>query len=138
LCGESERILAHSGHSTSAMPLSRKRFDSIEITPESEHLSVLAVCTWSPTGSRLPHAQFVSDRVCSDACQGMHLQTRRHSRDPDQQGRCQEQVPGSRAEASVLEVGRGSVQKSITAYPCSRKCSLVEADVVGDFSFPLL
>jgi len=43
LRGSSERVLAQLGHSTSLMPLSRKRFGSISTTPGKVHLSVFAV-----------------------------------------------------------------------------------------------
>src|SRR6266700_5334085 len=42
LGGESERILAQSGHSIRSTPLSRKRLSSMETTPENVHL---AACT---------------------------------------------------------------------------------------------
>ena len=44
---------AQSGHSTSLMPLSRKRFASISTTPANEHLSAFTACRSSPTRSRL-------------------------------------------------------------------------------------
>jgi hypothetical protein len=45
LLGESERVLAQLGHSTSVTPLSRKRWSSMETTPKNVHLGILTVCT---------------------------------------------------------------------------------------------
>src|SRR5438309_1894666 len=67
------------------MPLSRKRFDSIEITPENEHLSVLAVCTWSPMGRGL--LQDLLDRWPSQKARTQRLILDALCQPPDD-GRC--------------------------------------------------
>lgn len=45
LCGESERDLEQSGHSTNATLLSANRLRLMETTPENVHLGDLLVCT---------------------------------------------------------------------------------------------